>query len=221
MMIFLMCSAACGLTLPPALSAPRPPASATTIQPLADKQPRPPLEPLDAAMLTAFRWQLQQQTAEVVATPGFEGMIEELRHYQARANLSEQQEVGFRTMVALGGPIPATFKFIASRTDWGPGALAWWTSKLLGFLVGDLTRTQRKAGDTRTGGVLVERCAVLEQSGCKGTCVHMCKVPTERFFAERWGMPLHMAPNFETCQCQLSFGEAPPALEEDPTLPLG
>lgn len=148
-------------------------------------------------------------------------MLEELRLYQRGASLDEQQQISFQTMVALGGPVPATFKLVAAQTEWGPAALAFVTSKLLRFLVGDLSLTQRKAGDDRPGGVLIERCAVLEQSGCKGLCIHMCKVPTERLFKERFGLPLHMAPNFETCQCQLSFGESPPAVDDDPSLPPG
>ena len=49
----------------------------------------------------------------------------------------------------------------------------------------------------------------------------MCKLPTERMFAEKWGMPLRMQPNFETCECQLSFGVSPTPLEQDDTLPTG
>ena len=62
---------------------------------------------------------------------------------------------------------------------------------------------------------------MLEGSGCKGVYAKMCKVPTERFFAERWGVPLSMEPNFETGACQLRFGVAPVALEEDATIPPG
>jgi beta-carotene isomerase len=209
------------MRLPPALAPPRPPAlAAHIVRPGVEQQES--LSPLDAAMLHVFRWALRQQTCvPASATPGFRGMVEELRTYQRGASVAEQREVAFQTMAALGGPLPATFKLVASERSWAPASLAFCTSVLLHFLVGDLTLTQRKTGDARGGGVVVERCAVLEQTGCKGICVHMCKVPTEQFFAERWGVPLHMAPNFETGQCQLSFGEVPPAVDEDPTMPAG
>ena len=52
-------------------------------------------------------------------------------------------------------------------------------------------------------------------------CAKMCKAPTQRFFAEQWGVPLTMSPNFETGECQLVFGEEPIPIEEDPTIPPG
>ena len=49
----------------------------------------------------------------------------------------------------------------------------------------------------------------------------MCKVPTQRFFDEKWGIPLAMEPNFETGSCQLRFGVEPVDLEDDLTIPSG
>ena len=117
-------------------------------------------------------------------------------------------------------------------------ALAWFAKYLLPFLVGEMTLTSTSTDTTTTtsqnddntnmfntrntgGGLLVERCRVLEGSNCKGICAKMCKVPTERFFAERWGIPLSMEPNFETGSCQLRFGVAPLPLEQDATIPSG
>eukprot|EP00908_Phaeocystis_cordata_P014277 Transcript_25375.p1 GENE.Transcript_25375~~Transcript_25375.p1 ORF type:complete len:228 (-),score=57.45 Transcript_25375:152-835(-) len=178
------------------------------------------LSPFEAVVLAAFRWQTQQQTGCRSDEPGFEGMLEELREYQRGHTVTEQAEASGRIMDALAGPFPQIFRAF-SREPWAPAALAWCTTQLLSFLVGGMALTEREAGDARGGGVLVERCAVLEHSGCKGLCVHMCKLPTERMFAERWGLPMRMQPNFETCECQLSFGVRPPPLEEDPTVPAG
>lgn len=35
--------------------------------------------------------------------------------------------------------------------------------------------------------VKVERCRYLEASKCKGTCMNLCKLPTEAFFREDLG----------------------------------
>ena len=117
--------------------------------------------------------------------------------------------------------------------------LAWFAKYLLPFLVGDMTLTSTISATSSTttptteenandvynnnngGGLLVERCRVLEGSNCKGICTKMCKVPTQRFFAERWGIPLSMEPNFETGACQLRFGVEPTDLEDDLTIPPG
>jgi hypothetical protein len=119
--------------------------------------------------------------------------------------------------------------------------LAWFAKYLLPFLVGDMTLTSTTSATTTSatlttapttkengsdinnngGGLLVERCRVLEGSNCKGICTKMCKIPTQRFFAERWGIPLSMEPNFETGSCQLRFGVEPIELEDDLTIPPG
>lgn len=46
--------------------------------------------------------------------------------------------------------------------------------------------------------------------------VNMCKIPTQKFFTDMFGLPLTMNPNFETLECDMIFGESPPPLEEDP-----
>jgi low affinity Fe/Cu permease len=33
-------------------------------------------------------------------------------------------------------------------------------------------------------GLLVEKCRFLEEAGCVRTCLHACKIPTQRFFLE-------------------------------------
>lgn len=38
--------------------------------------------------------------------------------------------------------------------------------------------------------VKVERCRYLEASKCKGTCMNLCKLPTEAFFREDLGAEL-------------------------------
>ncbi|CAI5502687.1 unnamed protein product [Closterium sp. Naga37s-1] len=58
----------------------------------------------------------------------------------------------------------------------------------------------------------------LEVSGCVGMCVNMCKLPTQDFFTNDFGLPLTMTPNFEDMSCEMVFGQMPPPLSEDPAL---
>mmetsp|Transcript_14274 Transcript_14274/g.16873 ORF Transcript_14274/g.16873 Transcript_14274/m.16873 type:complete len:135 (+) Transcript_14274:79-483(+) len=65
-------------------------------------------------------------------------------------------------------------------------------------------------------GVLVKRCRFLEESGCASVCVNSCKIPTQKFFIEDMGLPLTMTPDYETGECQFSFGlSVSPASEFD------
>lgn len=65
-------------------------------------------------------------------------------------------------------------------------------------------------------GVKIKKCRYLEASGCVGMCTNMCKIPTQRFFTETFGLPLTMNPDFETLECEMIFGLPPPPVEEDP-----
>lgn len=63
-------------------------------------------------------------------------------------------------------------------------------------------------------GLLVKRCRFLEESGCASVCVNACKIPTQNFFIQDMGLPLTMTPDYETHECQFSFGLIPNATEE-------
>jgi hypothetical protein len=43
----------------------------------------------------------------------------------------------------------------------------------------------------------------------------MCKLPTQKFFTETFGLPLTMNPDFETLSCEMLFGVHPPPIEAD------
>ena len=58
-------------------------------------------------------------------------------------------------------------------------------------------------------GLLVKRCRFLEESSCASVCVNSCKIPTQKFFNEDMGLPLTMTPDYETGECQFSFGLTP------------
>lgn len=87
-----------------------------------------------------------------------------------------------------------------------------------GFLVGPATLNRRADGEL--GGLVVEKCKFLQESSCKGMCLNSCKLPAQDLFAEL-GLPLRVSPNFVTQECQWSFGEEAPPVDDDPTWPKG
>jgi hypothetical protein len=93
------------------------------------------------------------------------------------------------------------------------------TPLFFGFLVGPSRPNRRKDGNR--GGLIVEKCKFLQESKCKGLCLHQCKLPAQEFFAETLGLELSVVPNFVTQECQWSFGERPVPVEEDLTFPRG
>lgn len=91
------------------------------------------------------------------------------------------------------------------------------TPPFLRFLVGPSRVNRRKDGGL--GGLVVEKCWFLQESGCKGLCLHQCKIPAQEFFAETLKIPLTVSPNFVTQECQWSWGEEPLPADKDPSFP--
>ena len=75
--------------------------------------------------------------------------------------------------------------------------------------------------DGQVGGMVVEKCKFLQESGCKGLCLHQCKLPAQQFFKDTLGLPLTVSPDFATQSCQWSWGEEPLPPEADPSFPKG
>ncbi len=69
---------------------------------------------------------------------------------------------------------------------------------------------------TWESGTKLLECRFLQESGCKSTCLHLCKLPTQAFFNEELGLPLRMTPNFDDCSCTFEFGLRPLPVDEDP-----
>lgn len=63
--------------------------------------------------------------------------------------------------------------------------------------------------------LVIEKCRFLETAGCVQTCLHACKVPTQRFFYEEMGLPVQLLPNFTDYSCRFEFGVMPVPLAED------
>lgn len=226
------------LPLTSALTPPKPASPAPTIYQTASAVPNPPAptDPyipsiFDDVLLSIFRWTLQRQSGVSLGIDGFDGMMAELHTLRRTKGTNELARVSLQTMTALAGPIPLVHRTFFKDNEYSPALLALFARHFLPFLVGKMTLTSTHRIEDRIvkehtflgsgGGLLVERCRVLEGSNCKGICAKMCKVPTERFFDEQWGVPLTMEPNFETGACQLRFGVAPVKIEEDATIPPG
>lgn len=146
------------------------------------------------------------------------------------ASEEEQQKMVQDTLRDLMGPIVPIFRLFMSgiipgkNIQIGPLFYAPYfttvvTPLFFQFLVGPSKPNSRKDG--QPGGLLVEKCKFLQESNCKGLCLHQCKIPAQQFFNEDLGLDLTVIPNFETQECQWSFGEKPLPPEEDPSFPNG
>mmetsp|Transcript_26813 Transcript_26813/g.87983 ORF Transcript_26813/g.87983 Transcript_26813/m.87983 type:complete len:270 (+) Transcript_26813:1437-2246(+) len=114
-------------------------------------------------------------------------------------------------------PAPIRFlfkKLIDAEAAWVGEMNTWVTVNAFSWLVGPAERKPRAADGVAE--VHIPKCRYLEASTCAGTCVNLCKLPTEAFFKDAFGVDLYMKPDFAEGSCSMRFGEAPPA--DDPAL---
>lgn len=154
---------------------------------------------------------------------GYEGFVEMSEEIMRGRSPAEQKEA---VLDILNSLLPAFIPW-SCRTFFRPTELACLTCAYfasVGFrwLVGDMelqeVDLEQPDGTVRRqrSQVHIKKCRYLEQSGCVGMCVNLCKVPTQDFFTNDFGMPLYMEPNFEDLSCNMIFGKQPPPLEDDP-----
>jgi len=187
--------------------------------------------PLDKVLLSIFRSLVAKETGFQSEKEGILGLLEQGREYLLRPGQTAeaQNRMVYNTLAGLLTPVmPPFYKVfmsgIIAGKQYGPWPWAAWltsfvTPTFFGFLVGPSRPNRRKDG--QLGGLVVEKCKFLQESGCKSLCINQCKLPAQQFFSQELGLPLTVTPNFETQECQWSFGEHPIDVDKDPRIPRG
>lgn len=194
---------------------------------------------LDQTLLSVFRKLVAQNTGGVTSDKeGIAGLLEQGRTYMLQPDQTpeNQHRMVRETLAGLMTPaLPPFYRIFMAGivpnvgSKWDGKQLGPWfyapvltsivTPTFFGFLVGPSHPNRRKDG--QPGGLVVEKCKFLQESGCKGLCLHQCKLPAQQFFNDELGLPLTVQPNFETQECQWSFGQVPVPVAEDPSFPRG
>ncbi|KAJ4949977.1 hypothetical protein NE237_026809 [Protea cynaroides] len=139
------------------------------------------------------------------------------RVMQGRSRLQQQQVVREVLLSMLPPGAPAQFRKLFPPTKWAAEFNAALTVPFFHWLVGPSEVVEVEVnGEKQRSGVHIKKCRYLENSGCVGMCVNMCKIPTQDFFTNEFGLPLTMNPNFEDMSCEMVYGQMPPPFEEDP-----
>ncbi|MEM6254203.1 MAG: DUF4033 domain-containing protein [Cyanobacteria bacterium P01_D01_bin.156] len=176
----------------------------------------------DKLFIQLFTRKMSNAVGERSGQSGYDGFVElSQKIMQGRTSQQQQQLVA----VVLQSLVPAPVLW-GIRTFFSPTQLvcelnAWFATQLFEWLVGpcsvELTEVTMSTGQVRQqkSAVHIKKCRYLEQSDCVGMCVNMCKLPTQQFFTEKFGIPLTMTPNFEDFSCDMVFGQMPPKLETE------
>lgn len=177
-----------------------------------------PLGPLmDAVFLAVFRHQLSSHTSIHSERPltEYQGIIEitaEMNRRYRRDNVQARAQNVLRALFPSWMPSSYAVLFSQPFPAWSARMNAWATMVAGTWLMGECEINDIELEDGTIGksqGLLVKRCRFLEESGCASVCVNSCKLPTQNFFLQDMGLPLTMEPDYDTFECQFSFGKAP------------
>lgn len=196
--------------------------SQNVTDPFATKEVYDDSDPLSKFMIWYFSKVMSEQLNDAPYDGSYDSFVELSREIMRGRNSKEQQEAVAGVLASLLPPqSPERFKKWFPLNKRNAEFNAWITTLGFKWLVGEAelddveVEFEGKKQIWRSG-VKIKKCRYLENSGCVGMCTNMCKLPTQKFFTEMFGLPLTMNPDFETLECNMIFGQAPPPLEDDP-----
>lgn len=148
----------------------------------------------------------------------YESFVDVSKRVMLRRSRLQQQQVVREVLLSMLPPgAPAQFRKLFPPTRWAAEFNAALTVPFFHWLVGPSEVIEVEInGVKQKSGVHIKKCRYLENSGCVGQCVNMCKIPTQDFFTNEFGLPLTMIPNFEDMSCDMVYGQTPPSFEDDP-----
>ncbi|KZV16483.1 hypothetical protein F511_10095 [Dorcoceras hygrometricum] len=158
----------------------------------------------------------------------YDSFVEVSKRVMEGRSRQQQQQVVREVLLSMLPPgAPAQFRKLFPPTKWAAEFNAAITVPFFHWLVGPSEVVEVEvSGVKQKSGVRIKKCRYLENSGCVGMCVNMCKIPTQDFFTNEFGLPLTMTPtviifiyaiDFEDMSCEMVYGQVPPPFEEDPT----
>ncbi len=176
----------------------------------------------DRLFIRLFSRKMANAVGQTTLLKGYDGFVDLSQKIMKGRNADEQQALVAVVLKSLvPGPVLWLIRTLFSPTQLVCELNAWFATVLFEWLVGPCEVTEVTiTGDDgqphqQKSGVHIQKCRYLEQSRCVGMCVNMCKLPTQRFFTQDFGIPLTMTPDFEDFSCEMVFGAPPPELASE------
>ncbi|MBD2259737.1 DUF4033 domain-containing protein [Pseudanabaena sp. FACHB-2040] len=177
---------------------------------------------IDRLCIWLFSRKMAKAVGQKTRLKGYDGLVDLSKQMMQGRNAQEQKNV---VLVVLNSLLPSQVLALVRKLV-APNQLvcelnAWFATRMFGWLVGPSEVRQAEVtgpdGDVnlQKSAVYIKKCRYLEQSQCAAMCVNMCKLPTQEFFAQEFGIPLTMTPNFEDYSCEMVFGQMPLPIEEE------
>jgi hypothetical protein len=168
--------------------------------------------------MKVFTTKMEEFTGTTTSLEGYDGLVDISRKVMEGRNSQEIRAAVRQVLLSTLPPgAPDRFRKWFPPTKWSCEFNAFITVPVFQWLVGPCEIVDTEVnGVQQKSLVKITKCRYLENSGCVGMCVNMCKLPTQDFFTKEFGLPLTMNPNFEDMSCEMIYGQMPPPLEKDP-----
>lgn len=177
---------------------------------------------IDRLFIALFCRKMEKALGAKTNLKGYDGFVDLSQKIVKGRNPQQQQDL---VAVILKSLVPSPVLYL-TRTfipanKWVCEANAWFAKVLFPWLVGVCElreveiETENNQKINQNSGVHIKKCRYLENSGCVAMCINMCKLPTQKFFTESFGIPVTMTPNFEDFSCEMVFGQNPPPLHQE------
>ncbi|KAL4604684.1 hypothetical protein ACB092_10G207800 [Castanea dentata] len=151
---------------------------------------------------------------------GYESLVEAARVASQKFNPIQQREVVIDALErAFPRPILYLIRTLMPPSKFAREYFAAFTTVFFAWLVGPCEVRESEADGRREMNVVhIKKCRFLEETNCVGMCTNLCKIPSQTFIKDSFGIPVNMVPNFEDMSCQMIFGQEPLAVTDDPAL---
>ena len=178
---------------------------------------------LDRLFIWLFSRKMAAAVGQNTQQGGYDGFVDLSKKIMQGRSTTEQRQVVARVLNSLVPNIALrNIRRFFSPTQLVCELNAWFAVRMFEWLVGpcetidvDVILPDGTVRRQRSG-VQIQKCRYLEQSQCVGTCVNLCKLPTQDFFTQEFGIPLTMTPDFEDMSCKMVFGQQALPPSQDP-----
>ncbi|KAK9139563.1 hypothetical protein Scep_009244 [Stephania cephalantha] len=163
---------------------------------------------------------IQAATGIKTEKSGYDGLVEAAIFVTQMFSTKKQQELVVETLErAIPWPILSMIRALLPTSKFKRELFAIFTTFFFAWLIGPSeVKEYEMEGRMEKNVVHIKKCRFLEKSRCVGMCVNMCKMPSQKFIHNSFGMPVNMVPNFDDMSCEMIFGQEPPLAADDPAL---
>ncbi|KAK9068431.1 hypothetical protein SSX86_012549 [Deinandra increscens subsp. villosa] len=163
---------------------------------------------------------VQNSTGMKNEKSGYESLVVAAKTvFRSFTPIQQRQLVAKAIQNAIPPPLALLIKTLMPPSKFSRAYFATFTTIFFRWLVGPCeVKESEFEGSKERNIVYIKKCRLLESTNCAGICTNLCKIPSQEFIKNSFGIPVNMVPNFDDMSCQMIYGENPPALEDDPAL---